>query len=167
MINRNTFLRTTLAAGLVAATLAGCGMMRPSNKIDIYEARMSGVQEVPPAATQASGNGEFLLNTNTNTLSWKVTYSGLSGEVTGAHIHGPAAMGANAGVMVPFTGNLNAQPIQGEKQLTAVKMVAGIVLAKEMIVGRVCVIQILNPNNWDTAYLPFRRPKSPSIIQGA
>ena len=28
-------------------------------------------------------------------------------------------MGANAGVMVPFTGNLNAQPIQGEKQLTA------------------------------------------------
>ena len=119
MINRNTFLRTTLAAGLVAATLAGCGMMRPSNKIDIYEARMSGVQEVPPVATQASGNGEFLLNTNTNTLSWKVTYSGLSGEVTGAHIHGPAAMGANAGVMVPFTGNLNAQPIQGEKQLTA------------------------------------------------
>ena len=118
MHTRQTFLRTALAAGLVAATLAGCGMMRPSNKIDIYVASLSGAQEVPPAMTQGTGSGEFMLNTNTNMLSWKVTYSGMSGAVMAGHIHGPAAMGANAGVMIPFTGNMNSQPIMGEKQLT-------------------------------------------------
>jgi hypothetical protein len=47
-----------------------------------------------------------------------VTYSGLSGPATGGHIHGPATPGQNAGVLVPFTGNLNAQPVQGQMQIT-------------------------------------------------
>ena len=118
MISRHTVLRTALAVGLVAATLAGCGQMRTSSKIDVYEASLSGGQEVPPAATPAMGNAEVMLNTNTNMLTWKVTYSGLTGPATAAHIHGPAPRGANAGVMVPFSGNLNAQPITGEAKLT-------------------------------------------------
>ena len=44
-------------------------------------------------------------------------YSGLSGPVTGAHIHGPAASGANAGIVIPFTGDL-ASPIKGSATLT-------------------------------------------------
>ena len=35
-------------------------------------------------------------------LTYKVTYTGLSGPVIGAHIHGPGAPGANAPVVVPF-----------------------------------------------------------------
>ncbi len=118
MLSRQHFLRTALAAGLAAGLLAGCGQMRPANKIDIYEATLSGGQEVPPAATPATGSAELMLNTNTNTLRWKVTYSGLTGPATAAHIHGPAPRGANAGVVVPFSGNLNAQPIMGEQAIT-------------------------------------------------
>ena len=89
--------------------------MRPSQKIDIYEAALSGAQEVPPVNTAASGTAEVQLNTNTNALTWKVTYSGLSAAPTGGHIHGPAAPGANARVLIPFT-DLAAQPVTGPGQ---------------------------------------------------
>ena len=118
MMTRQTILRTTVAASLLALGLAGCGQMRPSQKMDTFEATLSGTQEVPPNASPGRGTAEVQVNSNTNTLSWKVTYSGLSGPVTGAHIHGPAAPGANAGIVVPFTGNLNAQPVQGQAQIT-------------------------------------------------
>jgi hypothetical protein len=118
MMNRQRVLRITVAAALVGVGLAGCGQMRPSQKMDIYEATLSGTQEVPPNTSAARGVAEVQLNSNTNMLTWKVTYSGLSGTATGGHIHGPAAAGQNAGVVVPFTGNLNAQPVQGQAQIT-------------------------------------------------
>lgn len=118
MLTRQTLLRTTIAAGLLALGLTACGQMRPSQKTDIYEATLSGAAEVPPNSSPARGMAEVQLNHNTNTLTWKVTYSGLSGPATGGHLHGPAAPGQNAGVLVPFTGDLNAQPIEGKAQVT-------------------------------------------------
>jgi hypothetical protein len=118
MPTRQTVLRTTLAASILALGLAGCGQMRPSQKVDIYEAPLSGAQEVPPNTSAARGTAEIQLNTNTNELTYKVTYSGLSGPVTGAHIHGPAGPGANAGIVIPLTGNPNAQPVQGKATIT-------------------------------------------------
>jgi hypothetical protein len=125
-------LRSTVGAALLAFGLAGCGNMRPSQKVDIYEAALSGSQEVPANASPGRGMAEVQLNTNTNSLSWKVTYSGLSGPVIAGHIHGPAAAGQNAGVMVPFSGNLNAQPIQGQAQITPAQ-------ASELAAGRLYV----------------------------
>lgn len=118
MMTRHTLLRTSLAATVLALAVAGCGQMRPSQKIDIYEASLSGGQEVPPNSSGARGMAEVQLNTNTNVLTWKVTYNGLSGPATGGHIHGPAAPNANAGVVVPFSGNLNAMPVQGSATIT-------------------------------------------------
>jgi hypothetical protein len=54
-------------------------------------------------------------------LTWTVDYSGLSGPATAAHIHGPADPGANAGIVIPFTGNL-ASPIKGSATLTDAQM---------------------------------------------
>jgi hypothetical protein len=118
MMTRHTVLSAALAAGIAALALSGCGQMRPSQKMDIYEASLSGAQEVPPVNTAASGTAEIQLNTNTNVLTWKVTYSGLSGTATGGHIHGPAGPGQNAGVLIPFT-NVAAQPITGQATITA------------------------------------------------
>ena len=94
-------------------------MMRPSQKMQIFEATMTPSQEVPATTSSASGAAEVQYNENNGMLSWKVTYSGLTGSATAGHIHGPAAMGSNAGVVIPFTGDLNAQPIMGEKAITA------------------------------------------------
>lgn len=71
----------------------------------------------PGVTSAGKGTATATLDTATKTLTWTVDYSGLSGPATGAHIHGPAAPGANAGVVVPFTGNL-ASPIKGSATLT-------------------------------------------------
>jgi CHRD domain len=118
MLSRHTFLRTAIAAGFVTLTLAGCSQMRPSQKIQIFEANMSASQEVPPNPSTATGAAEVQFNENTNKLTWKVTFNGLTGPATAGHIHGPAPAGQNAGVVIPFTGDLNAQPVMGETTIT-------------------------------------------------
>jgi hypothetical protein len=118
MLQRSVLVRAALLAGVLSLGLAGCGQMRPSQKIEIFEASLSGAQEVPPVRTSGSGSAELHYNENNSMLSWRVTHGGLSGPVTGAHIHGPAAPGQNAGVIIPFTGNLNASPITGETRIT-------------------------------------------------
>jgi hypothetical protein len=77
----------------------------------------------PGAGVKSSGKGTATatLDTNTKTLTWTVDYSGLSGPATAAHIHGPADPGANAGIVIPFTGNL-ASPIKGSATLTDAQM---------------------------------------------
>ena len=118
MIKRQTVLRTALAAGLTAVLLGGCAEMRPSQRMDIYEATLSGAQEVPANASPARGTAEVQFSSVTNVLTWKVSYTGLSGPVTGAHIHGPAAPGQNAGVVVPFSGELNGPSPRGQATIT-------------------------------------------------
>lgn len=72
---------------------------------------LDGAQEVPPVPTPATGVGEIWFDTATSELSWEVSYQDLLGTITAAHFHGPAPVGANAGVQVgsaigpsPLTG---------------------------------------------------------------
>lgn len=71
----------------------------------------------PWVTSSGKGNATAALDTGTKMLTWTVDYSGLSGPATAAHIHGPADPGANAGIVVPFTGNL-ASPIKGSATVT-------------------------------------------------
>jgi hypothetical protein len=71
----------------------------------------------PGVSSSGKGAATATLDTATKTLTWTVDYSGLTGPATAAHIHGPAEPGANAGIVVPFTGNL-ASPIKGSATLT-------------------------------------------------
>ena len=57
------------------------------------------------------------LNTATKELTYTLTFDNLTGPATAAHFHGPAAAGANAGVVVPL-GNNPTSPIHGSKTLT-------------------------------------------------
>ena len=50
-------------------------------------------------------------------MTWKLTYSGLSGPATAAHFHGPAEAGKNAGVAVPIP-NAGTSPVEGSATLT-------------------------------------------------
>ena len=81
-----------------------------------FHASLSGAQEVPPVPGGGKGSAEFKLDAATKTLTWTVTYSGLTGDPVAAHIHGPAAPGANAGVEVPLAVGKN--PMTGSAVLT-------------------------------------------------
>jgi hypothetical protein len=131
MMTRQTLLRTTVAAGLLALGLAGCGHMKSSSGKANYHATLSGSQEVPPRAGAGRGEADVQVDTSTNTLTWKVTYSGLSGPATAGHIHGPAAPGANAGVMVPFS-SVASPTSQGQAKITPAQ-------AAEIAAGRTYV----------------------------
>ena len=110
-----------IVAGMVVA-LASCGTMSPStsttasSKVTTLTARLTGASEVPPVTTPGSGMLTASYEEGTKTLLWSATYSGLTGPVTGAHFHGPAAAGANAPVVVPFAQVTS--PIQGTAKLT-------------------------------------------------
>ncbi len=81
-----------------------------------YKADLNGPSENPPTTSKGVGAIEADYDTATKTLSWSGSYSGLTGPETAAHFHGPAAMGANAGVMVPV--DAQASPFKGSAVLT-------------------------------------------------
>ena len=110
-----TLLRAALVTGAATAALAGCGMMSRSNTAS-FSGTMNAASEVPPNMTRGSGLAEAWLNKDTNVLKYKITYTGLSGPATGAHFHGPASAGANAGVVLPFANP--ESPIEGQATLT-------------------------------------------------
>jgi hypothetical protein len=116
MLKCSLFIRAAVAGAVVCVGLAGCAQMGMESR-QAFEAALSGAQEVPPVATSGTGQAEVHFSPGTNMLRWRVTHGGLSGPVTGAHIHGPAGPGQNAGVLIPFT-NLGANPITGEARIT-------------------------------------------------
>ena len=103
------------AAGLLAACESGS--MSAANTKTLH-ATLSTQQEVPPATGGGSGSGTFTLDPATKQLTWNVNYSGLSGAAGAAHIHGPAAPGANAGVVVNLAPSGVGNPLTGSATLT-------------------------------------------------
>jgi hypothetical protein len=72
--------------------------------ISTFEIALTGQKEVPPNATSATGIMIGTYDNATNTLSFSVTFNGMTGTTTAAHFHGPAAPGVNAGVQIPLVG---------------------------------------------------------------
>jgi hypothetical protein len=92
-----------IAAIVVSATAIACGsddntVTTPS--APTYIATLNGAGEFPAKAV--AGTGSATVVKNGTTYTYTITYSGMTGALTGAHIHGPAAAGANASVIVPF-----------------------------------------------------------------
>ncbi len=82
-----------------------------------YDATLSGGSEVPARTGDATGHLLGTLDTVAKTFSYTVTFHALTGPATMAHFHGPAAVGANAGVVVPL-GKDPVSPIVGKVVLT-------------------------------------------------
>lgn len=57
-------------------------------------------QEVPPTGSPGTGSASGTVDNFTGLLNWNISFSGLSGPVTGMHFHGPGGPGINAGVQV-------------------------------------------------------------------
>ena len=93
-------MRKMLLTAVAAAALFASGAVRA--EVVKLHANLSGSQEVPPKNTNATGTMNGTLDTATKKLTYDISYTGLSGPATMAHIHGPAAAGANAPILVPF-----------------------------------------------------------------
>ncbi len=113
---------TRIAVGsLMVAGLA----FTTANAAEIkLKATLNGASEVPANTTTGKGTAELTLNDATKEISWTISYEGLTGDAVAAHIHGPAAATANAGVvtsLVPM-GTAPKSPLVGKATLTAEQM---------------------------------------------
>jgi hypothetical protein len=81
------------------------------------KASLDGASEVPANTTAGKGSADVTFDTASKMLTWKVSYSGLTGAATAGHFHGPAEPGKNAGVAVPLS-NVASSPIEGSATLT-------------------------------------------------
>lgn len=125
MQTRRTLISAAMAATVL--TLSGCSTMKEwgSSVSDTVggwfssgkTTQLSGASEVPPVATAANGTFETHYDKDTRVLKWKLTFAGLSGPATAAHIHGPAPAGQNAGIMVGFPNPITS-PMEGQATLT-------------------------------------------------
>jgi hypothetical protein len=125
-MKRNAFVVSALAAAVLFG-LAGCahemahegGMMGHPANAQVYTATLTAGEEVPPATdSQGKGTAEVTIDTKTNELTYKVTWSGLTGPATIGHIHGPAERGKNAGPVVPFPNVAGQSSTEGKAKIT-------------------------------------------------
>ena len=97
--------RTNLILAFVGAiaAIAGCESSTEVDANSHYAGVLNGAKE-KPAATTSTATGQALVIVNpSGTLSYSVTWAGLTGAPTGAHIHGPADSNNTAGVLIDFT----------------------------------------------------------------
>ncbi len=101
---------------LALVTIAGTIISQASAEVISLRAALTSRSQVPSNDSPGTGQGTFSYNTDTKQLRFTITYDGLTGPATAAHIHGPAAADANAGVIVPFA--VPESPISGTATLT-------------------------------------------------
>jgi hypothetical protein len=110
-----SFLRPALA---VVACAAAVSFMTPSfAEVVNLKAHMDAKDEVPPNPSKGTGDLTATYDTASKKLTYKGSYSGLTGPATAAHFHGPAAAGKNAGVVIPI-GTASKSPFEGSATLT-------------------------------------------------
>ena len=71
--------------------------------ITTYNMNLNGASEVPANASPATAAVRVTLDQANGDVVVDGTFTGLTTPVTAAHIHGPAAAGANAAIIVPLT----------------------------------------------------------------
>jgi len=105
--------RTMLAMLVLGTTVAFAGPAFAEK----MKATLDAKSEVPPNASTGTGTADIDYDADTKKLSWKLSYSGLTGPATAAHFHGPAEPGKNAGVAVAIP-NATTSPTEGSATLT-------------------------------------------------
>jgi hypothetical protein len=75
----------------------------PSSSPMMKTLQLTSSQEVPANDSKGTGTADVTYNKETKMLSYKIDYTGLTGDATMAHIHGTAPKGTNAGVAHDLT----------------------------------------------------------------
>jgi CHRD domain len=110
------FLRSALTA---LACTAAFALAAPALAETVnLKANMNASAEVPPTTSKGTGAVTATFDTASKTLSWKGSYSDLTGPPTAAHFHAGEA-GKNGGVVIPiFAGSTAKSPFEGTAVLT-------------------------------------------------
>ncbi len=99
---KNTFLFVAICSITLFACKKHCkeddDCVKTKNEI-----KLTGAQEVPPKETEAQGTANVSYNKCDKKLTYTISWTHLTGEPIGSHIHGTARKGVNAPVKHDFT----------------------------------------------------------------
>src|SRR5438874_3307527 len=109
--------RRVMNKTVIAISVLGAVAFAGSASAEKLKATLDAKSEVPATTSSGTGTADLDYDAASKKLSWKVTYSGLSGPATAAHFHGPAEAGKHAGVAVPIPGAAKS-PAEGSATLT-------------------------------------------------
>ena len=112
---QTSMLRGGMAGLAFAALLAG-GLLASAETVNLKVAPLAGSNEVPPVTTAAKGTLTATYDTTSKKLSWKGSYTGLTGPVTGSHFHSAEKATMNGKVEVPIVAATS--PFEGSATLT-------------------------------------------------
>jgi hypothetical protein len=112
-------LTTSFRCGLAGSALVALLVAGPVAVAETVtlKAELKGTNQVPPNDSKGTGTADVSYDTTSKNLTWTITYSGLTGDATAAHFHGPADTDKTAGIAVPITGDLKS-PVKGSATLT-------------------------------------------------
>jgi hypothetical protein len=103
-----------LAVVFAAVSLAQAKTPRPVK----FSAALNVGQERPhPKGTKLGASGRFTATLNGTTLTWRLTFSHLSGPATAAHIH-TGARGVSGPILIPLCGPCTS-PVTATTPVTA------------------------------------------------
>ena len=104
------------AAGAVCAlTLAA--LSGAATRATVWTTALGSAQEVPAQVVKnTAAHGTFKGTLNGSTLTWTLTFSGLTGPATAAHIH-MGAKGTSGNVVVPLCTPCKS-PVKGSAKIT-------------------------------------------------
>jgi hypothetical protein len=86
-----------LIAGLLLAAIPATALAAD----EVFTADLSGDAQVPPIAVDGTGEATVTISDDESTVSWEITYSGLTGDPAAGHIHVGPTDGTGP-VMIPF-----------------------------------------------------------------
>ena len=117
----SAFIRRPLVAVLACAALVAFAAPSIAAMVNM-KANLKGSSEVPPNDSKGTGSVDVTYDTASGKLSWKGTYSGLSGPATAAHflLRDVAEVGKNGSIAIPiFAGAMAKSPFEGSATLNA------------------------------------------------
>ena len=97
-------------------------------------ANLEGFQEVPAVSSQASGKFRAHIDRHTNAITYELSYEGLEGDVTQAHIHF-GQKSVNGGISVFLCSNLGNGPVGTQLCPAAPATIYGTIQAADVGAG--------------------------------
>jgi len=144
---------STLLFGFVLG-ISSCEKAAEEKKTTDYEKKaipMTGAQETPAVPSPALGSLDVFYTKETRTLTYKVTWSGLTDSVTAMHIHGLAPTGFAAGIVqniVAASNSIYPQKTSGKftyaksGSLTGTLLADGVAVKEQDILNGVYYLNI-------------------------
>jgi CHRD domain len=128
----HTTIYRSAVAGL-AMTISIAAASTAFARVVTFSALLTCGAEVPPNPCKGRGTVSGSLDTDSKKLTWTASFSGLTGNVIGAHFHGPVlyvgnTSEQNAPIQVGTPGTLSS-PFKGSTTITDTQ-------AKDLLDGR-------------------------------